>query len=88
MPLAAQVTVPTVVAFPSADETRAFLLPPTAAAAVAPGHWALRLTFRGDAAPDLSDDRSAARRFWRKRSSGSTSNCAPGLADVRAVFRV
>ena len=53
MPLPAQGTVPTVVPFPSADETRAFLVPPAAAAGIAPGHWALRATLRGDAAPDL-----------------------------------
>ena len=53
MPLPAQGTVSTVTPFPSADETRAFLVPPAAAAGIVPGHWALRATLRGDAAPDL-----------------------------------
>jgi hypothetical protein len=53
MPLPVQGAGPTVTPFPSADETRAFLIPPATAGGIVPGHWALLATLRGDVAPDL-----------------------------------
>jgi hypothetical protein len=40
-------------AFPNADSTRAFLVPPSSGNAIGPGSWTLRFALTGDAGPDL-----------------------------------